>query len=456
MRALPILLLLAAACPETPGVRPDASPPDGLPLSEAGLAICRVPGEICIPADPCGLNPRCGSDLLCRVESQRSCDDGVVCTVDRCLLGGCEHTIASGSCLIEDRCFPAGAEEGCGRCDPALSSLAWTPLSGKSCDDRNLCTSSDQCQHGTCVGHTYSCNEGLPCTVDLCDGKGGCQHSLKEGACLIEQTCYAAAQTDPTGCLTCDPSITTSKWTARTMICTIDGACHGAGATDPTGCYACDPVHAPSSWTPIDDVCLIGGRCTGAGSVHLSGCAVCDPAKDPGYWSPLAAGALSWSSFDTGLGGWSLTPPTAGVGWGVSSARAQSAPNSLYYGNPASKSYRTGSAPNSGTVTAPSLTLPSQQKAFLGLQLFLDVENANAFDVLTVLVNGKPQWMKASTTVAPGDYRRWLPVLLDLSAFAGQSITVSVTFETKDGLGNTGEGVYLDDLTVFMGCGSIF
>ncbi len=452
---LPFLLVLAG-CPETAAPRPDASARgDGLALAEAGLAICSAPGEPCLPADPCGLNPRCGNDRLCRAEGSRSCDDGILCTEDRCVLGGCEHSVAAGSCLIGGRCYGAGAEEGCGRCDPAKSRTAWTPLTGKSCDDGNLCTVSDSCQHGLCVGHFLSCSDSLPCTVDLCDGSGGCKHLLAEGACLIEQACYSAGQTDAAGCLSCEPSVSTRKWTPRTKVCTIDGACHGAGEKDATGCYECDPVHAPSAWTKLGDVCQIGGRCVAAGAPHLSGCALCDPARDPGYWSPLPSGSLSWSSFAK-LAGWSVTPPSGGVGWTLSSARFESAPSSLYYGDLATKSYQTGTAPNAGTATAPPLQLPAKQKAYLGFQLYLDVESASLFDVLTVLVNGKAQWVKGSSTVAPSDYRRWLPVLLDLSAFAGQAVTIAVSFETKDGLGNSGEGVYLDDLTVFMGCGTIF
>lgn len=458
MRAAPLaVLLLLAACPETPGARPDAATAsDGVLLSEAGLALCAAVGEACLPADPCGLNPRCGSDQLCRASGRRSCDDGIACTEDRCVTGGCEHRVAAGRCLIADRCYGEGEELGCGRCDPARSQTAWTPLTGKSCDDHNLCTVADQCQYGLCVGHFMSCSDGLPCTLDVCDGAGGCKHALAEGSCLIEQGCYDAGKTDPSGCLSCDPSVSPTKWTPRALICTIDGACHGAGEKDPSGCYQCDPVHAPGTWSKLDEVCKIGGQCLPAGTFHLSSCAVCDPGKDPGYWSPLPSGALTWSSFDHGLGGWTVTPPKSGVGWGISTERSLSTPGSLYYGDPALRSYRTGTVASSGTATAPALALPPAQKAYLGVQLFLDVESANNFDVLTILVNGKAQWVKSSSTVTSGDYRRWLPVLLDLSAFAGQSITIAVSFDTVDGLGNAGEGVYLDDLTVFMGCGSIF
>jgi hypothetical protein len=453
-RALVFLVLLPACPAPTPPGSDGAVAGDGLLLSEAGLAICARPGAPCVPADPCGLSPRCGADLLCRSEGRRDCDDGIACTDDRCVRGGCENAVAVGHCLIEETCHGAGTTVGCGRCDPALSSTRWTPLSGKSCDDGNLCTRGDQCLQGLCVGQLYSCSDGLGCTLDACDGAGGCHHYLKSAACLIEQRCYQAQETDASGCSLCEPKSSTSAWTPRASVCKIDGVCHSQGAKDPTGCYECDALHLPDAWTPLAGVCRIGASCVAAGAPHASKCAHCDPAKSASYWSPKAGASLSWSSFG-GWDGWTASPPSSGVGWQLASARYVSEPSSLYYGSPAQKSYDTGGAPNAGTASSPPVQLPVKQRAYLALQLWLDVESADKFDVFTVLANGKAQWVKSAATVGAADYRRWLALLLDLSAFEGQPVVIQLAFDTKDGLSNSAEGIYVDDVTLLMGCGSI-
>ncbi|HWP05947.1 MAG TPA: proprotein convertase P-domain-containing protein [Polyangiaceae bacterium] len=46
-----------------------------------------------------------------------------------------------------------------------------------ACDDGNACTSGDFCLAGTCSpGMTISCEDGNDCTLDNCDPKGGCMH----------------------------------------------------------------------------------------------------------------------------------------------------------------------------------------------------------------------------------------------------------------------------------------
>ena len=101
----------------------------------AGLGDCTapIPGE-----DVCD-----GEDNDCDGETDEgTCDDGNPCTEDTCNgSGGCGHVA----------------------------------LEGTNCDDGDPCTVTDHCAAGVCEGTAVECNDGNPCTDDLCDGAQGCQ-----------------------------------------------------------------------------------------------------------------------------------------------------------------------------------------------------------------------------------------------------------------------------------------
>jgi len=86
---------------------------------------------------------------------------------------------------------------------------------GQACDDGNSCSYGDKCKSdGTCQGLSYSCSDGRYCTLDVCDGQGGCDHALVEGTCLIDGTCLNQGQVNPANrCQVCD-SETPYAWTA--------------------------------------------------------------------------------------------------------------------------------------------------------------------------------------------------------------------------------------------------
>lgn len=452
--ATPILVLLLWGCPAPEPKAADGTPPDrGVQLSEAGLALCSMPAAYCTPADPCGLNPVCSAERLCLTSGARDCDDGVPCTEDRCVPGGCEHTVTDGYCLVEEVCHKKGATAGCGRCQPELSKTRWSPLDGDPCDDGNPCTKGDECKQGLCVGQSYTCADSLACTTDACDGQGGCKNLLDPTYCLIEKACYRNGETDATGCKVCDVAVSQTDWQGRANVCAIDGKCHTAGAKDPTGCFTCEPLHTPTAWTPLPDLCLISGTCVPKGSLHPSGCAACAPSTSSSGWTGLKGAAVLAESFDQGLGGYTTSKLNGKVGWQLSSARYTTPPASLYYGDPAALSYDSGSS-NSGSATPPLLDLPAGQKAYLSFQLYLDTETTSSYDLLQVRVAGKVLWNKA-TDMKLGDYKKWTLVTLDLSPYAGQSIQVQFHFDTKDELNNQSEGIYIDDVTLLTSCGSL-
>jgi hypothetical protein len=80
----------------------------------------------------------------------------------------------------------------------------------------------------------------------------------------------------------------------------------------------------------------------------------------------------------------------------------------------------------------------------------LDVEDVEDFDEvgLRVLPSGTVIWNKTNVP----KFEEWYYVVVDLQAFAGEAIQFQFEVNTVDGVDNTTEGVYIDDIAV-IGCG---
>ncbi|MEB2284500.1 MAG: hypothetical protein B6D46_03135 [Polyangiaceae bacterium UTPRO1] len=169
----------------TAGVCSNPPKANGAPCDDGTLCtapdVCNGAGAcvggnpvVCTPLDQChdaGIcNPGTG---LCSQPPKANgapCDDGDLCTqTDACGGGVC----VGGNpvvCTPLDQCHDAGA------CDPATG-LCSQPLAanGTGCDDGNLCTISDACSGGVCVGNSLTCGDGVVqsgCGED-CDVPGG-------------------------------------------------------------------------------------------------------------------------------------------------------------------------------------------------------------------------------------------------------------------------------------------
>ncbi len=471
----------------------------------SGLYPCNEPNRSCNAHDPCAINPVCGEDLLCHPEAFQNCDDGLECTEDICGgMGACNNEPKEGFCalLVKDpgggpsevKCFPGGTqnpEDPCETCTPTERPTKWSPANGGACDDEDPCTLDDHCVEGFCEGNYYGneCSDGLGCTGNICDGLGGCSNPMREGWCLIVDTCIAEGNTDPSGCLICDVEQDVFRWTTLTDICVIDGLCYMAGVFDTTGCGVCDPAgstdqwsSAPgicfiegacvadgeknadecgtcdsvansAGWTPVVGKCLINDQCLDNAAVSPSGCNRCDATLNPTTWTVVAGASSQVKSFDTDLEGYTIDPLDSGVGWQLGSTRAISGAQSLYYGNPATMTYDTGGL-NQGTAQSAAVVLPAGQKAALRFWLYMDTETNAVHDSLSVSVNGTLLWTKSADTMPPESFRKWVEVEIDLSSFAGQSVTHTFSFETKDDWANFTEGVFIDDVALITNCGS--
>ncbi|MCB9740981.1 MAG: hypothetical protein H6747_17070 [Deltaproteobacteria bacterium] len=119
---------------------------DGKPGAPAGGGLTS-----CVAAKP-EAEACDGQDNDCDGETDEStCDDNEQCTTDSCdPKEGCKHANKQGSCDAD------GSE----------------------------CTENDSCQDGKCVtGKVVTCDDGNPCTKDVCDAAKGCTYEPTEGGC---------------------------------------------------------------------------------------------------------------------------------------------------------------------------------------------------------------------------------------------------------------------------------
>jgi len=107
------------------------------------------------------------------------------------------------------------------------------------------------------------CDDGRPCTDDLCDDFGGCMFEVQDGTCLIANVCYAPGDAHPDNkCVSCNPDESVTEWTLAADgapcgaddSCVTDGVC-SAGQCD-FGVVGCDDGNACT-----DDACLPASGC---------------------------------------------------------------------------------------------------------------------------------------------------------------------------------------------------
>jgi len=262
------------------------------------------------------------------------CDDGSSCTIDQCVKPGrvCRHVpVADGTactdgnaCTQGDACqsgvcvpgpaVTCPATDQChvaGTCDP-LTALCSNPAApdGVACNDRNLCTQTDTCQGGVCIGE----NEVQCTAVDACHLVGTC--NPRTGYCSnpakVPPVCTPVDQCTSAG--TCDPATggcTTPNRPDGSACndgdeCTLTDTCHAGGCVGsnpvvcgaPAQCQAstsCDSLTGECTGNPVVDgaVCDSGsgvtcslpdvceaGVCTVGGGGDSDGDGICDAADN--------------------------------------------------------------------------------------------------------------------------------------------------------------------------------
>ena len=329
----------------------------------------------------------CKSDFDCA-------DDGNACTAQTCTLGKCSTA----------------------------------KLDGNLCDDGNGCTQASTCKAGACVGSDPlkdgdSCSDGTVCTVG---------DSCQAGKCVAK-----AAAVDGTSCSDggsiCETATVCAAGTCQKKSACDDGkACTLDSCTVVAGAKSC--VSTPmSDGSPCDDgeVCTAGDACT-AGS--CKGTPACTSL-------PLVS--------DCNGTGWTLSAKVGSTGWAFDATPNPpgftSAPCSLNFNN--GLDFDEGEQVM-GSATSPVINVGKAQ--FLSLMSYADTETYSFVDFKYIDVS--TDGFKTATTVqvlpSSSDMKKWVPIKVDLSSFAGKDIQVRLRFDSDDDFSNTGAGWFIDDLAL--------
>jgi hypothetical protein len=243
-------------------------------------ACLSVPEPSLCPDDgvACNGTEVCDAVLGCTSVNAPDCDDGIACTQDLCdaQTGACAHVPNDNDC--SDGTFCNGLETcdeqlGCQPglppvcndgvactvdvCDPLSDACAYVP-SAALCDDGLFCNGAETCsaQLGCQPGVAPDCDDGVSCTADACDdGSASCTHTPVHAACDDGlpcngvETCSASAPPG-SGCVggmpvPCGPD---------GVSCTVD-ACN-----DATG--LCEHVPNNAACAPGEFCVIAQGGCT--------------------------------------------------------------------------------------------------------------------------------------------------------------------------------------------------
>ena len=189
----------------------------------------------------------CYGKLIACINGVAKCD-GAAATVETCngLDDNCDGQTDEGLCEDGDPCTKDSCTPG------STSECTHIQLAGMACDDANICTQTDKCLAGTCVGgNSLNCDDNDPCTTDSCDPFTGCKHLVASDAACASDGKDCTLDTCKNG--TCQHIVTDS------LPCQSDGE----QCTDDT-CMAGVCKHVNSA-KPCDDgnSCTVGDLCSG-------------------------------------------------------------------------------------------------------------------------------------------------------------------------------------------------
>ncbi len=184
-------------------------------------------------------------------------------------------------CAIDDACWEnlaVAPDNPCVVCLVVVDRLAWTPDDEGECDDEDACTSGDACVEGECVGARLPCDDGNPCTADICDALTGvCSSTATEAPCddgnpcTVGETC-AAGVCQGGAAKQCDDANPCTKDACVSGVGCVHQANDGAACEDGDTCTAGDAcvgaVCKPGPKLDCDDLNL----CTVDSCDGLGGC----------------------------------------------------------------------------------------------------------------------------------------------------------------------------------------
>ena len=255
------------ACDDGNPCTDDSCDPDQGCLHAGNEAQCDDNNE-CTDGDQC-------SQGLCQGTGSTDCDDGNPCTKDICLpQGGCLHEDSSGAfcddldpCSVGDVCVEGTCQSGlvknCDDGNPCTSDVCGEEgncgheANSESCDDSNACTVDDTCAGGQCAGAVLvDCDDDHVCTTDSCDPAIGCVYADNTAPCTDGSVCTLGDQCQEGLCV---PGFA--------VLCNDGNPC----TTD-----SCDPVEGCQQ-AANEDGCDDGNPCTAGDTCVAGACKGVDP-----------------------------------------------------------------------------------------------------------------------------------------------------------------------------------
>ncbi len=192
-----------------------------------------------------------------------TCDDGNACTeASSCQAGACQGQKPV-ICGASDQCHEAG------QCNPSTG-VCSNPLkaNGASCNDGNACTKTDSCQSGVCAG-----SNAVVCAVsDQCHTAGTCNPST--GACTDPAKPNGSACSDGTLCTQTDTCQGGTCVGASPVTCAASDQCHSAGSCDAATGKCSNPAKADGTTCEDGSQCTQKDTCQ-AGACKSGGAVVC-------------------------------------------------------------------------------------------------------------------------------------------------------------------------------------
>jgi len=259
-----------------------------------------------------------------------------------------------------------------------------------------------------CCNEDADCDDGNPCTTDICPGAESLCINLPEDSCCISDG----------DCDDGDP-------------CTMDDCPQpGAACTNIVICCSEDVDCDDGDDACTDDVC-VDGLCqflpTGA-----AGC--CDP-------------EFFADDFEDGLDQWTLWEGGAAdeYTWQISGVQTWTGDGALNYGNAAGDSYGND---QDAYALSPEIDLSNQPSVNLSFQLWYDTEPD--FDHCDVTLVG-PDGETTLDAFTGFDGQEWTKHVYDLSPWSGQTVRVKILWYS-DGSVSSYPGCFFDDLVVGQDC----
>ena len=391
-------------------------------------------GTVCTVGDSCKQGDCIGEQL--------NCDDGNPCTDDSCdPETGCDSTVREGECSDGNACTATDTcvdgvcvkgeplncddEEPCttDTCD-VLTGCIHDIVDG-DCDDGNACTSDDSCKEGSCLGSVVVCDDGNVCTSDYCDPESGCVFQANALKCNDGDACTLNDQCCFDGLGDCEPG-TCVPGVPDPLCCETDEECDDedlcTGDTCVTGYCAFKPFDCDDGFPCTADACVAGN---------------CENTP----YGPLESGEIFIEDWETGSNGWTITSTNPDVKWQLDTTNTNSGSTSLYCGVVPDYSYDFGATLAS---IKRDFELPASNAITLSMFFLQDLAETGSctYDVTTVWVNGDMVVELCSNII---DFTQ---STVDLTPYAGQTITLEIRFDTKDGIANNGEGVWVDDIQI--------